>query len=96
MERWRVIVSACVVVFGLASATAVYFAIADTELVDSAGRTLDCGSVVSPSSSALASANCSGVNDGNVVGLVITVVVALAMVAIVVGRIVREQRGIHW
>ena len=96
MERWRTIVTACVVVFGLASATAVYFAVAGTELVDSTGRIFDCGSILSPSASALAPANCEGVNDGNMVGLIVAALVALAMVAVVVVRVVREQRGIHW
>jgi hypothetical protein len=96
MARWRTIVSVSVVVFGLALATAVYFAVTGTELVDPTGQTLDCGSVMTPATSALAAANCEGVNDGNLVGLIVAGVVALAMVVIVIARIVREQRGIHW
>ena len=95
-ERWRVIVTACVIVFGLAFAMAVYFAVAGTELVDPTGRTLDCGSILAPSDSPLAAANCQGVNDGNLIGLIIAAVVALVMAAVVVARIVREQRGVHW
>ena len=95
-ERWRAIVTACAIVFGLAFATAVYFAVTGTELVDPSGRTLDCGSILSPPTSTLAAANCAGVSDGNVVGLIIAGVVAFAMAAIVVVRIARDQRGVHW
>lgn len=96
MERWRIIVTVCVVVLGLAILTAGYFAITGTELVDPTGRTLDCGSIVAPSTSQLAAANCAGVNDGNMVGLIVAVIVALAALALIVGRVVRENRGIHW
>jgi hypothetical protein len=96
IERWRAIVTVCVIVFGVASATAVYFAVTGTELVDPAGRALDCGSILVPSASALAAGNCDGVNDGNLVGVIVAGVVALAAVVTVVARVVREQREVHW
>ena len=97
VERWRVAGNVAFVVFGLALATAVYCAVTGTELVDStSGRTLDCGSIIAPSSSDLAAANCGGVNDGNMVGLVIAGVVGLAALAFAIMRLVRENRGIHW
>ena len=96
MERWRIIVTVCVFVLGLALATGVYFLVTGTELVDPTGATLDCGSILNPSTSALAAANCDGVNDGNWIGLIAAGVVALVAIGLMVGRVVREQRGIHW
>ena len=90
--RWRIAGNVAFVVFGLAFATIVFLAISGTELVDSVGHTLDCGSVLIPSTSPFAAENCAGVNDGNVVAIALLGLFALAALAVGIVRIVRSRR----
>jgi hypothetical protein len=90
--RWRIAGNIAYVVFGLAFMVMVFVAIDGTELVDSVGHTLDCGSVLIPSTSPFAAANCAGVNDGNLVALAVLGAVAVAALGVGIARIVRTRR----
>jgi hypothetical protein len=93
--RWRIAGNIGFVVFGLAFVTVTFLAVQGTELVDSVGHTLDCGSVLVPSTSPFAAENCAGVNDGNVIAIAVLGAVALAGLAVGIVRIVRASRWPH-
>lgn len=90
--RWRIAGNIAFVIFGLAFATIVFLSISGTELVDSVGHTLDCGSLLIPSTSPFAAENCGGVNDGNAIAIAVLGVVALAALAVGIVRVVRARR----
>jgi hypothetical protein len=84
------------VVFGICFATVIFVATTGTELVAPNGATLDCGSILVPSDSPFAAANCGGVNDDSMTQVLVASIIGV--VALVVGIVlfVRSRRGIHW
>lgn len=90
--RWRIAGNIAFVVFGFAFATIVFLAVSGTELVDSVGYTLDCGSILIPSTSPFAAENCGGVNDGNAIAIALLGAVALAALGVGVARVIRSRR----
>lgn len=83
--------------FLIVAVTGYYFGTVHEELFDSSsGRTLDCGTIFSVNGSALATVNCGGALDGDVIGFVLMAsLAAIAVAAIVVGTI-RERSANPW
>lgn len=94
--RGRVIVSIALLLGVAAATSALYFTFTGTELVDSGGRTLDCGSLVQPATTTLALANCGGVNDFNMVPLVASALALVAAIVLVAALLWKRSRRIHW
>ena len=94
--RGRVVVSGSLIIAAIAAATALSFAFTGTELIDPDGRTLDCGSLIQPATTQLALATCGGVNDSNVVPLVVSALVLVAAIGVVIALLWRRSRRIHW
>jgi len=92
----RRVAFALVVVFGICFAIAVFAASTGVELVAPNGSTFDCGSILAPSDSPLAAANCAGVNDDAVTQALVASVIGVVALAAGIVLLVRSQRGIHW